>query len=84
MSIVMKVYGLDPAGGHYLKSFDFEASEGTGLAEFTTEWQDALQFLSVVDALTFRDTQSTTKPLRPDGEPNRPLTAATWEFILVP
>ena len=60
--------------GQYLRSFDFDAFDGQGHGEFTHRVEEAMHFLDAAHALSFWRTVSTVKPLRPDGEPNRPLT----------
>lgn len=87
---VMKLAGLPdgrPTGtgfdGQYLKSFDFEAFDGQGNADFTPELSEALKFETMGDALNFRQTRPVTRPLRRDGLPNRPLTATNWDFIKI-
>lgn len=66
-----------PHAGQYLKSFDFEFENGLGYGEFTRSRQEAMRFKTVADAMQFWRTESKIRPLRPDGEPNRPLTALT-------
>lgn len=72
--------------GAYLKSFDPdwmppgvtpETAPMTGLADWTTDTAEALTFPDAGEAGGFWRQQSTVKPLRPDGAPNRPLTAYT-------
>lgn len=64
----------------YLEAMDFEAHGGQGFAVFTNDKAMAKRFDNVVEALAFWQTQSKTVPLRPDGKPNRPLTASTITF----
>jgi hypothetical protein len=68
--------------GHegYLKSFDPEAFGGRGQATWTSNLADAMQFQTFAEAFSFWKMQSRTKPLREDGEVNRPLTAFTVEI----
>jgi hypothetical protein len=66
-----------PIAGQYLMAFDFEAHDGRGFGEFTRDTAKAMQFASEVAAWEFWKRQSTTRPTRPDGRPNRPLTATT-------
>ena len=66
-----------PYAGQWLKSMDFNAHGGQGHAEFTSDYRKALGFLDAGAAMTFWRTQSTLKPKRADGKPNRPLTALT-------
>src|SRR5262245_2655078 len=62
--------------GDYLKSADFDARDGDGEAEFTSDIATALRFPSATEALEFWRTQSRLRPRRStDGKPNRFLTA---------
>ena len=72
--------GYCPYGGQWLKSYDPEAFGGQGDATFTDRIADAIHFLSVAEAMQLWATQSRTCPLRPDGRPNKPLTAFTVEI----
>lgn len=65
--------------GAYLKRYDPDARDGVGEAEWTTDVTQALVFESAGDAMTLYRTQSTVRPWRSDGKPNRPLTAFTIE-----
>lgn len=49
----------------------------TGLVEFTLTRADALVFVTMGDAVDFIAQVSTVLPVRPDGLPNRPITAYT-------
>lgn len=64
----------------YLESFDFEAHGGQGFALFTNDKAKAKRFADTESAFEFWRTTSKTVPTRPDGKPNRPLTAATIEI----
>lgn len=46
----------------------------------TTDREAAMTFESTADAMTAWNTPSTRWPLRPDGRPNKPLTALTVEI----
>lgn len=63
------------AAGMYLKSYDPDAMDGYGLATWTTDKGEALTFTGSKAAMKFWRQQSTVRPLRDDGHPNRPLTA---------
>jgi hypothetical protein len=69
-----------PHAGEWLKSFDFEAFHGQGHGVFTGDSDEALRFDTKAEAMIFWRTQSRSKPWRPDGKPNRPLTALTVEI----
>lgn len=68
-------------GGTYVKGMDFEAFEGRGHLVVTHDRGKALEFPSIMAAMAYWQTTSKTVPLRPDGKPNRPLTAYTVEII---
>lgn len=69
-----------PHAGQFLKSANFEAFGGQGHMTFTDDIDKALKFATAGDAIALWGTQSKTKPLRPDGQPNKPLTALTVEI----
>jgi len=69
-----------PAQG-WLTVADVEAHGGRGWAEMSTDQAKALTFASPADAFEFWRRQSRTRPVRPDGKPNRPLTAFTVEIV---
>lgn len=69
-----------PHENEWLKSFDHEAFNGRGHGVFTNRIEHAMRFPSKVHALAFWGKQSTVQPLRPDGRPNKPLTALTVEI----
>ncbi len=89
-----KMYGIVAAGfasdapcphyGLWLKAFDFDAQDGKGFGEFTKSPAKAMRFATRNDALLFWRTKSRVKPLRADGEPNRPLTALCISIELLP
>jgi hypothetical protein len=70
--------------GTYLHSADFDANAGIGDMAFTSDPQRAMRFADARAALELWRTQSTVLPLRPDGKPNRPLTALTIEIVEAP
>jgi hypothetical protein len=61
----------DPAGAH-------------GTIKSSADIADALVFDDAAAALTCWRQVSPTHPTRPDGKPNRPLTAFTVEIVKVP
>lgn len=83
----------DPAGTHvifclvmrtqeplgYLKAFDPERHQGRGEARFTGDKNKALRFSSE-NAFECWRLASKRRPFRPDGKPNRPLTAFSATF----
>jgi hypothetical protein len=70
-----------PVAGQYLQSFDFEADNGRGWAEFTDDPRRAMVFQDAALAAMFWRHQSRKFPLRADGQPNRPLTATNIEIV---
>ena len=70
--------------GMYLHSADFDANGGIGDMVFTADPARAMRFPDTRSALKMWRTQSTVLPLRPDGQPNRPLTALTVEIVEAP
>lgn len=66
--------------GQYLTAYDPD----TGDLQTTADASRALHFDHPADALHLWRAQSTVEPLRPDGKPNRPLTAFTITVDPVP
>ena len=64
----------DPDGG------PLEISYPTGVYGVTTDTRKAMAFQCATDAWAFWHQQSRRTPLRPDGKPNRPLTAYTVDI----
>lgn len=85
MPTVMRQWGSTlgtlPGDGQYLKAMDFEAHGGTGEITLTSNLQEAMKFAGLVEAHAF---YKTSPQCRTDGKPNRPLTAANWEFVHIP
>jgi hypothetical protein len=73
-----------PVAGKFLERFDFNAAGGLGYGEFTDDPAKAKIFADAGEALKFWRTQSTIKPLRRDGQPNRPLTCTTIKIMTQP
>lgn len=69
-----------PGDGQYLASFEFEAFGGQGEIALTPNLANAKRFPSAAEAFVFYRTSPQCRPTRPDGRPNRPLTAANWEL----
>lgn len=86
MSVVLRAIGFAngvrcPHAGQYLKWFDHEANEGGGYGLFTPHRYKAMRFADAGEALAFWQRQSTVRPLRADGQPNRPLSCLTVEVV---
>lgn len=80
---IIRIIGLvngqrSPYDNQYVSRFDFDGC-GPGEANLKTTPlpQNAMQFDSAVDAWDFWKTVDPRQPLRPDGQPNRPMTAFT-------
>jgi hypothetical protein len=85
--VIIQIMGAAPDGrppphATYLQSMDFEAADGRGHVVFTHAQDEAMAFKDTIEAMSFYRTQSSSKPLRPDGKPNRPLTAYNVALIL--
>lgn len=72
----------DIAGG-YVAEFDPDGYSGRGNLRLTRDPASAIKFHDFVAAVEYWKQQSIEKPLRPDGKPNRPLTAYTVEMVKV-
>jgi hypothetical protein len=70
--------------GQWLRSYDPDAHNGRGEAQWTTDASLALAFSDAVEAHSYWTQTSRTMPIRPDGKPNRPLTAFTVEVAPLP
>jgi hypothetical protein len=87
---VMRCVGVAVLGmpefmvGQMLKAHDPNRySDGRGWSEWTDDVRFARKFTSAADALDFWRQVSTVRPLRPDGQPNRPLTCYHIEVVRV-
>jgi hypothetical protein len=74
------VTGFRCKDGVYLKSYDPEAHGGAGEITLTDKPDHALQLADVAEAHMLWATIPKCLPLRPDGKPNRPLTAWTVSY----
>lgn len=66
-----------PPPGAWLVFYNPNAHDGRGVAHWSLHARDALRFDTPTRALDFWRQVSDVKPVRGDGEPNRPLTAFT-------
>lgn len=66
--------------GWYLASYDADGNDGWGEAVWTDNPAEALEFATATDARACWAEQSRLRPLRPDGQPNRPLTALSVQL----
>lgn len=65
----------NPDEGPFVARVDVDARGGRGEVDLTTDPARALTWPSMRDALDAYGQQSTVQPTRPDGRPNKPLTA---------
>src|SRR5262245_61541695 len=65
----------------YLAQYDLEAMDGRGMADFTHDPDRARTWPTMVALHHAWRQQSTVRPLRADGKPNRPLTAITMTAV---
>jgi hypothetical protein len=67
--------------GQFLKNVIFDVDPiGRAAIETTPIEAEGMDFEDTIAAWEFWRTQSKRMPLRPDGKPNRPLTAYTIEL----
>lgn len=59
----------------YVEDCDVDAYDGVGIVMLTRDVKKARKFEDFESAMAFWKRQSKRRPLRPDGKPNRPLTA---------
>jgi hypothetical protein len=67
--------GNGPTLLEYVESCDVDAHRGRGDVRLSRDVAKAMRFPDFEAAVTYWKRQSRVRPLRPDGEPNRPLTA---------
>jgi hypothetical protein len=72
--------GWSPTRPTWVQTYDPDGNDGFGRVKLTTQLANALTFESPGEAFHFWRRQSTVRPLRDDGKPNRPLTAYTVEI----
>lgn len=60
--------------GEFLRFWDPDGNDGRGSFVWTTDASMAMQFRTTREALEEYKLTSLSVPLRPDGEPNRPMT----------
>lgn len=61
--------------GRYLSKYEVDAQNGRGYIETTRDIDKAMKFENLEEIFEIWKKQSTVRPFRPDGKPNRPLTA---------
>lgn len=80
----MRMWSPPQLEGQYLVSFHFDTADGKGFGKFTADEKKAKRFRDMAEAMEFWKTQSKVRPVRQDGEPNRPLTASSVEIVKLP
>ena len=78
--LVVTPHDREVPPGAYLKACDLEYAGGTGLVSWTADRSQALAFATYREAFEAWRAVPESRPVRPDGEPNRPLTAFTVEI----
>lgn len=68
----------DPDGG------DLDLGYPTGMVGSSSDPAEALRFPSALNAIREVQRVSTRTPVRPDGQPNKPLTVFTVEITELP
>lgn len=69
--------------GQYVRTFDPDYGGGLGRVWTTEKIEDAILYKTFAEAAEAWKAQSKVRPLRPDGKPNRPMTAFTVEIFRV-
>jgi hypothetical protein len=69
------------ADGMWVKSYTPDGHDGRGHIELTENRHEAKVYPDALTAMSEWRSVSSTHPTRPDGKPNRPLTAFTVEII---
>jgi hypothetical protein len=70
----------DISVGWYLAAYDPEANDGNGMASWTPDPYKALTFATGIEAAACYRAVPRSRPVRPDGKPNRPLTMFALAF----
>jgi hypothetical protein len=86
MPFIIRLYSLAHSPdilypNKFLKSFDPDGNGGAGQYDTALDPKDAQFFKSTKDAIDVWRSSSKTRPYRPDGESNRPLTAFNIEIV---
>jgi hypothetical protein len=66
-----------PAPGQYLKEYNPEGLGGMGAWTWTPNPAEAMKFEDAIEAFKCWTQVPRNRPKRPDGKPNKPLTAFT-------
>jgi hypothetical protein len=73
----VSINGVTLQPGDYLAEYDPDGMDGNGVAVWSSDPAQAMEFRSVHAARKTYGLVSIVKPVRDDGRPNRPLTAYT-------
>ena len=74
----------DVPAGWYLASYAPEAADGRGHAEWTPDPARAMTFRDRSAAFECWQAVPRSRPVRPDGKPNRPLTVFSIKIEAAP
>ena len=66
--------------GWYLAGYDADGNDGWGEAVWTDDPAEAIVFATATEAHACWTAQSRLRPMRPDGQPNRPLMSFSVLF----
>ena len=70
--------------GQWVQTVNVDAYNGRGEARGTLDPRKAMAFDTTTEAFIFWNQQSKVRPLRPDGRPNKPLTAFSCMIEALP
>lgn len=73
--------GIDFPRPTFIQAFDLDFMDGIGKAVLTEDVGQALTFPDLPALMNAWRATSAVRPVRPDGKPNRPLTAFTIEPV---
>jgi hypothetical protein len=74
---IVSMAHTDERIGLWLRAYDPEADTGYGVVDLTSDPLRAKRYASPQEAWDEYRAAPKSRPLRPDGKPNRPLTAYT-------
>jgi hypothetical protein len=80
MNIIIHILDLDA----YLQEYTADGFGGQGNLSVTNSLKLAKRYPDMRSVLEEWKSVSTTHPIRPDGKPNRPLSAYTISTVTVP
>jgi hypothetical protein len=74
----------DAPTGAWLVEYNPDAHDGRGIAKWSRDPRRAMRFVDERAAFDCWLMQSTVRPIRGDGKPNRPLTCYTVAAVALP